>query len=58
MTTPLDPITITVVGVLLVFFVPIVGLLFGLIALAQGNMVAAAVFLALWLAGGIWGDGE
>jgi len=56
MTTPLDPITITVVGVLLVFFVPIVGLLFGLIALAQGNMVAAAVFLALWLAGGIWSD--
>jgi len=58
MTTPLDPITVTVVGVLLVFFVPIVGLLFGLIALAQGNMVAAAVFLTLWLAGGIWSDSD
>jgi len=50
----LDPITVTVVGVLLVFFIPIIGLFFGLIALAQGNMVAAAVFLALWLSGGIW----
>jgi len=55
---PLDPITITVVGVLLVFFVPIVGLFFGIVALAQGNMLAAVVFLTLWLAGGIWSDSD
>lgn len=58
MSTPLDPVTITVIGVILVLFVPVVGLLFGLIALALGNMLAAAVFLALWLSGGIWSYGD
>jgi len=52
MTTPLDPITITVLGIIVALFFPLVSLLFALIAFSQGNMIAGLVFLVIFLLAG------
>lgn len=49
MTTPLDPVTVTVLGVLIAVLFPTIGLLFAILALLQGNLNAAIVFGIIWL---------